>query len=129
MSFHLFTQTLAKPTHATLRLSEILGPLSQALDMTEGQSPGHCMRCAYIGTRLGEVMGIQGEALNDLYYTLLLKDLGDFICSDHQGLSGIWPALAASFCSFRTRTRAATCLFSLGALAASLAASLVSLSA
>ncbi|SON54516.1 Cyclic di-GMP phosphodiesterase response regulator RpfG [Hartmannibacter diazotrophicus] len=60
----------------TLRLAELLGALSQALDLTEGQPAGHCVRCAYIGTRLGRELGLGGPVLADLYYTLLLKDLG-----------------------------------------------------
>lgn len=59
-----------------LHLADILGPLSHALDLTEGQAPGHCVRCAYIGTRIGDALGLRGVAMDDLYYTLLLKDLG-----------------------------------------------------
>lgn len=59
-----------------LRLSELLGALSHALDMTEGQPAGHCMRCCYIGTHLGQAMGLEGQELWELYYVLLLKDLG-----------------------------------------------------
>ena len=33
----------------TVRLSEILGALSHALDLTEGQPPGHCVRATWIG--------------------------------------------------------------------------------
>ena len=57
-------------------LSELLGLLSHALDMTEGQPPGHCLRVCWIGTRIGQVLGMDGPALSDLYFTLLLKDLG-----------------------------------------------------
>nr|WP_181703376.1 HD domain-containing protein [Chthonobacter albigriseus] len=60
----------------TLQLAELLGALSRALDLTEGQPPGHCVRCAWIGVETGRAMGIEGTALRDLYYTLLLKDLG-----------------------------------------------------
>lgn len=59
-----------------LRLADIVGPLSHALDLTEGQAPGHCVRCAYIGSRIGDALGLTGTAMDDLYYTLLLKDLG-----------------------------------------------------
>ena len=31
-----------------LRLSELIGALSYALDITEGQPPGHCTRCCLI---------------------------------------------------------------------------------
>ncbi len=76
MTVHIFNGDPTSSSAPRLRLSQILAPLSQALDMTEGQAPGHCVRCAYIGTRIGQEIGIAGEELNDLYYTLLLKDLG-----------------------------------------------------
>ena len=57
-------------------LAEILGPLSHALDLTEGQPAGHCVRCCYIGTRIGDAIGMAPAELDDLFYTLLLKDLG-----------------------------------------------------
>ncbi len=59
-----------------LRLSELIGALSHALDMTEGQPPGHCIRCCWIGMHVGREMGMGQAALADLYYTVLLKDLG-----------------------------------------------------
>lgn len=60
----------------SIRLAEVLGALSRALDMTEGQPPGHCMRCCWIGVQVGRSMGMDEAALRDLYYALLLKDLG-----------------------------------------------------
>ena len=60
----------------SIRLAEVLGALSRALDMTEGQPPGHCMRCCWIGVQVGRAMGMGEAALRDLYYALLLKDLG-----------------------------------------------------
>ncbi|WP_338891335.1 HD-GYP domain-containing protein [Aeromonas rivipollensis] len=59
-----------------LRLAELIGSLSHALDMTEGQPRGHCIRCCWIGARLGERLGLDARQRHDLYYTLLLKDLG-----------------------------------------------------
>jgi HD-GYP domain-containing protein (c-di-GMP phosphodiesterase class II) len=59
-----------------MRLSEIIGALSHALDLTEGQPPGHSMRCAWIGVHVGQVLMSDTERLSDLYYTLLLKDAG-----------------------------------------------------
>lgn len=61
---------------AGLTLSELIGALSHALDITEGQPEGHCVRCCWIGMHLGREMGLSDEALWELYYTLLLKDLG-----------------------------------------------------
>ncbi|RQM71045.1 HD-GYP domain-containing protein [Aeromonas enteropelogenes] len=59
-----------------LRLAELIGSLSHALDMTEGQPRGHCIRCCWIGSRLAERLGLDARQCHDLYYTLLLKDLG-----------------------------------------------------
>ena len=70
------TFDLATASVSDLTIGEVLGALSHALDLTEGQPPGHCVRCCYIGTRIGEKLGISGDVAADLYYTLLLKDLG-----------------------------------------------------
>jgi HD-GYP domain-containing protein (c-di-GMP phosphodiesterase class II) len=59
-----------------LRLAELIGALSHALDLTEGQPKGHCVRCCWIGFQIGQGIGMRDEELSDLYYTLLLKDLG-----------------------------------------------------
>ncbi|MBB3320473.1 HD-GYP domain-containing protein (c-di-GMP phosphodiesterase class II) [Rhizobium sp. BK181] len=59
-----------------IRLAEIIEALSKALDMTEGQPPGHCIRACFIGTHIGQEIGIPDTELQELYYTLLLKDLG-----------------------------------------------------
>lgn len=59
-----------------LKLAELISALSHALDITEGQPPGHCIRCCWIGMHLGRAIGLDDDALWGLYYTLLLKDLG-----------------------------------------------------
>ena len=59
-----------------IRLAELLGALSHALDMVEGQPAGHCVRCCWIGTQIGAEMGLEPKQIWELYYTLLLKDLG-----------------------------------------------------
>ena len=59
-----------------LKLSELIGSLSHALDITEGQPEGHCVRCCWIGMHIGRDLGLSEQELWDLYYTLLLKDLG-----------------------------------------------------
>lgn len=59
-----------------LKLSELIGSLSHALDITEGQPEGHCVRCCWIGMHIGREIGLSEQALWELYYTLLLKDLG-----------------------------------------------------
>jgi hypothetical protein len=59
-----------------LKLAELIGSLSYALDLTEGQPAGHCVRCCWIGMQVGRRIGLDDDALWTLYYTLLLKDLG-----------------------------------------------------
>ncbi|MCE0558388.1 HD domain-containing protein [Motilimonas sp. E26] len=59
-----------------LKLSELISSLSYALDITEGQPAGHCIRCCWIGMKLGETIGLNKQDLWNLYYVLLLKDLG-----------------------------------------------------
>ncbi|MBB4006364.1 HD-GYP domain-containing protein [Allorhizobium taibaishanense] len=59
-----------------IRLAEIIEALSYALDMTEGQPAGHCIRCCHIGTTVGRALGLSEQSLHDLYYALMLKDLG-----------------------------------------------------
>ena len=60
----------------TLRLAELIGALSHALDITEGQPKGHCVRACWIGMHIGRHAGLNERELWELYYTLLLKDLG-----------------------------------------------------
>lgn len=60
----------------SLKLSELIGSLSYALDLTEGQPEGHCVRSCWIGMRVGAMAGLNGQQLWELYYTLLLKDVG-----------------------------------------------------
>ncbi|MCE9595308.1 MAG: HD domain-containing protein [Planctomycetes bacterium] len=57
-------------------MSEVIAALSFALDLTEGQPAGHCLRSCWIGMRVGSELGLSREELHDLYYTLLLKDAG-----------------------------------------------------
>jgi hypothetical protein len=60
----------------TVQLSEILGALSHALDLTEGQPVGHCVRATWIGFHIGRKMGLPDLQLWELYLTVMLKDLG-----------------------------------------------------
>ena len=57
-------------------LGEILSALSFALDITEGARPGHSVRACLLGMRLGKEVGLSEESLAELYYALLLKDIG-----------------------------------------------------
>ena len=56
--------------------SEVLGALSRALDLTEGQPAGHTMRSCLLGMRIGREIGLDDATLSALYYALLLKDAG-----------------------------------------------------
>ena len=58
------------------RLGELLGSLSHALDLTEGQPAGHCMRSCWIGQQVGRVLGLNTVEMRELYYASLLKDSG-----------------------------------------------------
>jgi HD-GYP domain-containing protein (c-di-GMP phosphodiesterase class II) len=59
-----------------VRLSEVVGALSHALDVTEGQPPGHAQRTCLIGMRIGAAIGLDAESRSSLFYALLLKDAG-----------------------------------------------------
>lgn len=59
-----------------LLLSEIIGSLSYALDLTEGLPAGHCLRSCWVGMHIGHQSGLDNHALSHLYYTILLKDAG-----------------------------------------------------
>ncbi len=60
----------------TINLAELVGTLSFALDLTEGQPEGHCMRCCWIGSHIGLQLDLDDDETADLFYALLLKDLG-----------------------------------------------------
>ena len=57
-------------------LAEMLSALSHALDMTEGQPPGHTLRACLIGLRIADEIGLDANMREALYYALLLKDAG-----------------------------------------------------
>ena len=59
-----------------VRLSEVIGALSHALDITEGQPRGHAERSCLIGMRLAEMLGLPAGERSSLFYALLLKDAG-----------------------------------------------------
>ncbi len=78
---------LSSANAATLRgrvpsLSHVLAPLSQALDLVEGQPLGHAVRTAILGMRLAEEVRLSEAERGDLFYALLMKDAGSsFIAS------------------------------------------------
>jgi putative nucleotidyltransferase with HDIG domain len=59
-----------------IALSEVVSALSFALDLTEDAVPGHAVRSCLLGMRLGSALGLDESQLHDLYYALLLKDIG-----------------------------------------------------
>ncbi|MFG1421964.1 HD-GYP domain-containing protein [Roseixanthobacter liquoris] len=64
------------PEAAGIPLSELLGALSFALDLTEGQPEGHCVRACWIALAIARQIDLPREGTWELYYTVLLKDLG-----------------------------------------------------
>ena len=64
----------AAPRH--IALSGVIGGLSNALDLTEGEPAGHAARTCKIGMRLAEALGLDSATRSHLFYALLLKDAG-----------------------------------------------------
>jgi HD-GYP domain-containing protein (c-di-GMP phosphodiesterase class II) len=68
-----------RPQHLateSVRVSEILAALSFALDLTEGQPMGHSLRACLIGMEIAHRLGLPMQQRRDLYYALMLKDVG-----------------------------------------------------
>ena len=61
---------------AEVRLAEVLSALTYALDLTDGQRPGHTLRTAIIAMRMGKEMSLDSEMMGALFYGALLKDSG-----------------------------------------------------
>ena len=59
-----------------IALSEVIGGLSYALDVTEGERPGHAVRSCLIGMRLAQELALDSVTRSHLFYALLLKDAG-----------------------------------------------------
>ncbi len=67
----------AEPSHGRrIRLAEVISALTYALDLTEGQRPGHTLRSTLVAMRVGQDLGLDFETLEALYYAALLKDSG-----------------------------------------------------
>jgi putative nucleotidyltransferase with HDIG domain len=71
-----FDEAAGPSPAATVRLAEVLAALTYALDLTEGQRPGHTLRSTVIAMRLGAEHGLDRAVLEALYYAALLKDSG-----------------------------------------------------
>jgi putative nucleotidyltransferase with HDIG domain len=50
--------------------------MSYALDVTEGESPGHAVRTCKIGMRLAQALELDAVERSRVFYALLLKDAG-----------------------------------------------------
>ena len=50
--------------------------MTYALDLTDGQRPGHTLRTCVIAMRLGDSLGLEPRLRAALYYAALLKDSG-----------------------------------------------------
>src|SRR4051794_35317496 len=70
------TVGMATGADGQFRLSRVIGAMSYALDVTEGEPPGHAKRACKIGMRLAHVVGLDAGARSRLFYALLLKDAG-----------------------------------------------------
>jgi putative nucleotidyltransferase with HDIG domain len=69
-------ELLSSAAESRIALSEIVSALSFALDLTEDAVPGHAVRTCLLGMRIGIALGLDSAQLIDLYYALLLKDIG-----------------------------------------------------
>lgn len=72
-----FANACPEPGKGTdLDMGQVLIALSRALDITEGQPPGHAMRAACISSYIARALGLDADTAADVFYTTLLKDLG-----------------------------------------------------
>ena len=61
---------------APIRLSRVIGGLSYALDLTEGEPAGHAVRSCAIGMRIADELQLDADTRSHLFYALLMKDAG-----------------------------------------------------
>jgi putative nucleotidyltransferase with HDIG domain len=54
----------------------VIAALSRALDLAEGESPGHAIRVCWLGMKLADQLRLGPADRQSLYYALLLKDAG-----------------------------------------------------
>jgi HD-GYP domain-containing protein (c-di-GMP phosphodiesterase class II) len=74
MAAHL--RPASDPAPQTFAVGEVVAALSHALDLTEGQPPGHARRSCLIALRLADVLALPPGERTSLYYAMLLKDAG-----------------------------------------------------
>jgi putative nucleotidyltransferase with HDIG domain len=73
----------APPGTGQVALAEIISALSFALDLVEDAKPGHAIRTCLLGMRIANKLRLKTSESADLYYALLLKDMG---CSSNSRL-------------------------------------------
>lgn len=75
------------PMSGTITPAELMAGLSRALDLTEGEPMGHSIRSCWIGMTIAKQVGLEPRIQEDLYYALLLKDVG---CSANAAQVSSW---------------------------------------
>jgi HD-GYP domain-containing protein (c-di-GMP phosphodiesterase class II) len=60
----------------TIPTGRLLAALSTALDLTEGQLPGHALRTCFLAMRLADRLGLSAADRGSLFFAALLKDAG-----------------------------------------------------
>jgi putative nucleotidyltransferase with HDIG domain len=73
----------AQDVDGSISLSEIISALSYALDLTEGAVHGHALRSCLLGMRIAAEAKLPADQTSDLYFALLMKDIG---CSSNASL-------------------------------------------
>ena len=61
---------------AGIPTGQLLAALSTALDLTEGQLPGHSLRTCFLALRVADSLGLAGVDRRDLFHAAFLKDAG-----------------------------------------------------
>src|ERR1700730_6855076 len=65
-----------QPTLSGIRLAELIGALSIAIDLGLGQPMEKFLRTCLLGVRLGKLLSSSEEDLTDIYYLGLIQHLG-----------------------------------------------------
>lgn len=59
-----------------IQTGRLMAALSTALDLTEGQLPGHSLRTCYLAMRLAGTLGLSEAERENLFFAAFLKDAG-----------------------------------------------------
>ena len=71
-----------------IALSGVIGSLSYALDIAEGQPPGHAVRSCLIGMRLAAELEMDSAERSHLFYALLAEGCG-LLCKCQPDLGSV----------------------------------------